>query len=76
LVAGDSGGPNFYLVGGTMPAIVGLNWFAYNTGSGSSFVPDYLAELQQNMNESLSIVTDPAGVEKSITTSTCSPTSA
>jgi hypothetical protein len=63
LQVGDSGGPNFYLVGGTMPALVGINWFQLDdpNGSGSTFVPHYLTGLQAALaGESLSIVTDPA----------------
>ena len=58
LQAGDSGAPNFYLVNGNMPAVIGINWFALTSpdGSGSTAVPKYLTGLQAAMNESLTIV--------------------
>jgi hypothetical protein len=63
LESGDSGAPNFYMVNGNMPAVIGINWYALTSpnGSGSTAVPEYLAPLQAAMTtESLSIVKNSA----------------
>jgi hypothetical protein len=58
LQVGDSAAPNFYFVNGSMPAVIGINWYSLLSpdGSGSTAVPKYLNALQAAMNEPLTIV--------------------
>lgn len=55
LQAGDSGGPSFVIHDGA-PALVGVHWFIWEdenqpeiVGSGDTFVPEYIADLNAAM---------------------------
>ena len=52
LAAGDSGGPSFSVINGEF-ALVGIHWFIYSDmgtlGSGDTFVPNYIADLNAAM---------------------------
>ena len=71
VVGGDSGGPSFVIVNGA-PVLVGIHWFNYTgdvgefgdspTGSGDSFVPGYIDEINAELalfGESLTITSTP-----------------
>lgn len=56
LQSGDSGGPSFILHNGA-PALVGVHWFIWEDeanpsiyGSGDTFLPEYLAEIDAAMD--------------------------
>jgi hypothetical protein len=53
---GDSGGPSFIISGG-QPALVGIHWFQTGSGSGSgdTFIPFYLEDVQAAIPEPASI---------------------
>jgi hypothetical protein len=75
---GDSGGPSFNLAMGSIPALVGIHWFQYeeyntpgvpssgvkSTGSGDTFVPWLINEIQAEMTggETLTLIPEPNSV--------------
>lgn len=62
LQGGDSGGPSFGAVGGSL-GLAGIHWFIYDdhgtSGSGDSFVPAYAAAIDSLMNEPLYLLQIP-----------------
>jgi hypothetical protein len=56
LVGGDSGGPSFMDINGSL-AVIGTHWYA---GSADAFIPPYILEMQGKMvGETLTVVPEP-----------------
>jgi hypothetical protein len=54
LIAGDSGGPTFFLYAGGTPALLGVHWFndaPADTLSGDTWLTSYASDIQTGMNQ-------------------------